>query len=124
MTAACFAAKATYRDSNMLIAMRSIVAFSFLMATCSAGAVDFPKFPSSIKIVEANVLPIELIRDECAAINAQENISNCITNTINHWTSYQRSLEEHPEATLRCYESLKELDDYIVVNNCIRASIQ
>lgn len=93
-----------------------------LLTALTVTASDYPQYPTTIKVIESDKLPIELIKTECTKINEGDNINSCITNTMNHWSNYQRKLKENPETAIMCYESLKELDDYILVNNCIDAA--
>lgn len=113
-----------HSQHKALSLMKYLIFISALLMTASTSAIEFPQYPRSVKLIESDTLPIEFIKTECQEINVEENIKKCITNTMNHWTKYRRAVKENPEAVELCYSSLKELDDYILVNNCIEAALE
>ena len=113
-----------YPKNNAVQPVRYLTLIAMLLVTAPSAAVDFPQYPDSIRLIEGETLPIELIKTECKAINVEENFSSCILNTMNYWASYRRAVKEHSEIAKLCYTSLKELDDYMLVDKCIEASVE
>ncbi len=110
--------------NNAVQPVKYLTLIVVLLVTAPTAAVDFPQYPDTIRLIQGETLPIELIKTECTAINVEENFSSCISNTMNYWTNYRRAVKAHPEIVELCYNSLKELDDFMLVNKCIDASVE
>ncbi|MFK7853301.1 MAG: hypothetical protein AB8B79_04275 [Granulosicoccus sp.] len=114
----------THPTINAAVLIRNLCSVALLLYIGSAAAVDFPQYPNSVKFIEEESLPIEMIKMECTAINVESNYSSCISNTMNQWADYRRAVKEYPDIAAQCYEILKELDDYMLINKCIHSSVE
>lgn len=113
-----------HQTINAAELVRILCAVALLASASSAAAVDFPQYPNSVKFIEAESLPIEMIKMECTAINVESNYSSCIANTMNQWADYRRAVKEYPEIAAQCFEILRDLDDSMLINKCIHSAVQ